>query len=368
MNESEAMAVLVSARGISYLQREHALERAGSALALLADPHAFAKELGAQGIAGLRAAIQNADRMLDRLWEDGVRLIVRGGEGYPERLERTARPPHLLFCQGCADLTDPFPLAVVGTRRADSYGLRHTRALTAELARRGMCIVSGLALGVDACAHWGALDGQGRTIAVLGGALDRLYPAENEPLLRRILEAGGSVVSEYAPGIAPTRYSFVQRNRIVAGLALGVLVTQAPFRSGAQSTVQFALEEGREVFAMPGDIDRLGSQLPNRLISEGARPVTCADDVTRLLVIEPRRGNEKRTPEPQQTAMRMDTPGRKLDSREQAVYDLLLAGDLDFDAISERTGIPSDELGSLLMMLELDGIVAALPGAVYRLA
>ena len=119
---------------------------------------------------------------------------------------------------------------------------------------------------------------------------------------------------------------------------------------------------------MPGDIDRLGSQLPNRLISEGARPVTCADDVTHLLVIEPRRGNEKRTPEPQQTAMRMDTPGRKLDSREQAVYDLLLAGDLDFDAISERTGIASDELGSLLMMLELDGVILSLPGAVYRLA
>ncbi|MGN0772916.1 MAG: DNA-processing protein DprA [Candidatus Ventricola sp.] len=368
MNESEAMAVLVSARGISYLQRERALASAGSALALLGDVRAFERELGAQGTAGLRTAIRQADRMLDRLWEDGVRLIVRGGEGYPERLARTARPPHLLFCLGCADLGDPFPIAVVGTRRADSYGLRHTRALARELARRGMCIVSGLALGVDACAHWGALDGQGRTIAVLGGALDRMYPAENEPLMRRILEAGGSVVSEYAPGTAPTRYSFVQRNRIVAGLSLGVLVTQAPYRSGAQSTVQFALEEGREVFAMPGDIDRLGSQLPNQLIGEGARPVTCAQDVTALLVIEPGRRDEEREPEPQQIALRLDAPKRKLDSREQAVCELLRAGDLDFDALSERTGISSDELGSLLMMLELDGIVAALPGAMYRLA
>ena len=122
------------------------------------------------------------------------------------------------------------------------------------------------------------------------------------------------------------------------------------------------------MFAMPGDIDRLGSQLPNRLISEGARPVTCADDVTNLLVIEPQRGNEKRTPEPQQTVMRIDAPVRKLEGREQAVYDLLLAGELDFDAISERTGIASDELGSLLMMLELDGVILSLPGAVYRLA
>ena len=365
MNESEAMAVLVSARGISYLQREYALARAGSALALLADPGAFGQELGAQGVPALRTALQNADRMLDRLWEDGVKLIVRGGEGYPERLAHTARPPHLLFCLGCADLTDPFPLAVVGTRRADSYGLRHTRALTAELSRRGMCIVSGLALGVDACAHWGALDGQGRTIAVLGGALDRFYPAENEPLMRRILDAGGSVVSEYAPGTAPTKYSFVQRNRIVAGLSLGVLVTQAPFRSGVQSTVRVALAEGREVFAMPGDIDRLGSQLPNQLIGEGARPVTSAEDITGLLVIEP-----KNRPQPTQrkTQTRTEPPGRKLDSREQAVCELLLKGDADFDAISEHTGMASDELGGLLMMLELDGIVAALPGAVYRLA
>lgn len=365
MNESEAMAVLVSAQGISYGLREHALASAGSALALLADPHAFEAALGAQGVSAVRAALKRADRMLDRLWEDGVKLIVRGGEGYPERLARTAKPPHLLFCLGSADLTDPFPLAIVGTRRADSYGLRHTRALAAELARRGMCIVSGLALGVDACAHWGALDGQGRTIAVLGGALDRFYPAENEPLMRRILDAGGSVVSEYAPGTAPTKYSFVQRNRIVAGLSLGVLVTQAPFRSGVQSTVRVALAEGREVFAMPGDIDRLGSQLPNQLIGEGARPVTGAEDITGLLVIEP-----KNRPQPaqQKAETRTEPPRRRLDSREQAVCDLLLRGDADFDAISEHTGMASDELGSLLMMLELDGIVAALPGAVYRLA
>lgn len=369
MNESEAMAVLVSAHGISYGQRERALCAAGGALALLADPHAFERELGMQGVSALRTALKHADRMLDRLWEDGVRLIAYGGEDYPKRLARTARPPHLLFCLGSAALDDPFPLAVVGTRRADSYGRRHTRALARELARSGMCIVSGLALGVDACAHWGALDGKGRTIAVLGGALDRLYPAENRPLMEKILDAGGSVISEYAPGVAPTRYSFVQRNRIVAGLSLGVLVTQAPFKSGAQSTVNMALAEGREVFAMPGDIDRLGSQLPNQLIAEGARPVTCAQDVTSLLVIEPgRRDNKPRQPAAQQAALSAEPPRRRLDSREQAVCNLLLAGEMDFDAISEQTGMESDELGSLLMMLELDGILVSLPGAMYRLA
>lgn len=363
MNESEAMAVLVSTQGIGYMRREHALAQAGSALGLLDDPRAFERELGAQGVSALRAARADADRMLDRLFEDGVRLIVRGGAGYPERLMHTAKPPHLLFCLGRADLADPFPLAIVGTRGADSYGQRHTRRLAAELAEQGMCIVSGLARGIDACAHWGALDAKGRTVAVLGGALDRMYPAENAPLMERILEAGGSVVSEYAPGMGPTRYSFVQRNRIVAGLSLGVLVTQAPHRSGAQSTVQFALDEGREVFAMPGDIDRPGSQLPNRLISEGAHPVTCAQDVMGQLVIEP--GTRRR--EPAKQAAQAQPPRRALDPREQTVCDLLLASDLDFDALSARTGIPSDELGSLLMMLELDGVIAALPGAAYRL-
>ena len=380
MNESEAMAVLVCAQGIGYMQREHALKKAGSALALLEDPYAYMKELGAAGVAVLRGALKSAERMLDALWEDGVKLVVRGGAGYPERLAQTARAPHLLFCKGSAELNDPFPLAIVGTRRADSYGMRHTRELSRQLADAGMCIVSGLALGVDTCAHKGALDAQGRTVAVLGGALDRLYPAENRYLMEKILEAGGSVVSEYAPGMAPTRYSFVQRNRIVAGLALGVLVTQAPYRSGAQSTVRYALEEGREIFALPGDIDRTGSQLPNRLIAEGARPVTCAQDITSLLVIEPGQRADRaesraeqaapRTDAPKEQAVskRQDAPERTLDGPQQAVYDLLLAGEADFDALSEKTGMRSDELGSLLMMMELDGIVLALPGAAYRLA
>ncbi len=382
MNESEAMAVLVSAKQLSYGHREAALSRAGCALALLADAGAYRRELGEEGLAAVRTALSGADRLLNKLWMDGVKLLVRGAPGYPERLAHTAKPPHLLFVQGKADLCDPFPIAVVGTRRADNYGLRHTHALAKVLAEQGMCIVSGLALGVDACAHTGALTANGRTIAVLGSSLDRFYPEANLPLMRQILEGGGSVVSEYPPETPPTRYSFLQRNRIVAGLGLGVLVTQAPEKSGAQSTVRFALEEGREVFAMPGDIDRPGSALPNRLISEGARPVCCAQDVTRLLVIEPA-GQGRRTAavtRASSTPLSLDAPRasseqtsaavptRTLDVREQTICHLLLMGEQSFDALSEQAGIASDELGSLLMMLELDGIVCALPGAMYRLA
>lgn len=377
MNEREAMAVLVSALSVSYAQREHALAKAGSALSLLADPYAQERILGPEGTSAIRRALGNAQRMLDALQKDDVHLIVQEDEGYPALLAQTARPPHLLFCKGNPNLNDPLAFSIVGTRRADAYGIRHTRRIASELAQKGVCIVSGLALGIDAAAHQGALDAKGRTIAVLGGALDKLYPEKNRALMEKIIESGGSVVSEFPPGTAPTRFSFVQRNRIVAGMSQGALVTQAPYKSGALSTVNYALEEGREVFALPGDIDRFGSQLPNKLIAEGAYPVATGQDILtvlsegRPLDASARNAKESRKKaaqkEPEQIAMRPDTPMRKLDVMEQRIYDQLLSGDLDFDALSEKTGIAGDELGSLLMMLELDGIVVSLPGLLYRL-
>lgn len=369
MNEREAWAILVSAQKLSYGQRERAVKEAGSALDLLADPHSVEQVLGPAGVSAIRAAMKNADRLLDSLQSSGVHLVMRGDAGYPRLLENIAHPPHLLFVMGRADLADPFPLAVVGTRRAGAYGLRHTREISRELAKAGMTIISGMAMGVDAASHWGALDANGRTVAVLGGALDKPYPAGNVPLMKKIVESGGSVISEYPPGVGPTRYSFIQRNRIIAGMSLGVLVSEAPFKSGAQHTVRYALSEGREVFAIPGDIDRAGSQLPNALIRDGAHMTTCAGDILAELVIEPDRKQGKK-PEQKREIIeaRPQTPARSLDADEQKVYDLLLAGDMDFDALSEKSGIAGSELGGVLMMMELDGIIEALPGLNYRLA
>jgi len=373
MNESEAMAILVSAQSISYAQRERALESAGSALRLLEDPYAQENILGAQGVAAVRNALGDAQQLLDGLRAAGVSLITQEDTGYPALLAHTARPPHLLFCMGNPDLNDALNISIVGTRRADGYGLRHTRRIARELAEKGACVVSGLALGVDTAAHWGALDAKGRTVAVLGGALERLNPRKNRALMDKILESGGSVVSEFPPGASPTRYSFVQRNRIVAGMSMGVLVTQAPHKSGALSTVNYALEEGREVFAVPGDIDRFGSQLPNKLIAEGAHPVNTAQDILPLLQDAglgkiPERKRKSKEEKPQQIAMQPSVPVRSLEPMEQRICDQLLAGDQDFDALCASTGIAEDELGSLLMMLELDGIVLSLPGTAYRLA
>lgn len=367
MLESEAMAILVGA-GVSYGRREAALRAAGSALAILAEPGLYAAQLQEKGLALLRHALADEARLLDGLAKKKMALVLREDAQYPPLLRQIAHPPHLLYVYGETDLTDRFPVAVVGTRRASAYGLTHTREIAAELARTGVCVVSGLALGIDAAAHTGALDGSGRTVAVLGSALDKPYPQENKPLMRRILESGGSVVSEYAPGTPPSRYSFLQRNRIIAGMCLGTLVTEGPRRSGALNTATRTLENGREVFALPGNVDSPGAQLPNMLISEGARLVTGAADILSALVIEP-----KDAPKAAQAAVApMEAPAEKkphipggLDETQRAICAALLAGEADFDALCAVSGLESDELGALLIEMEMDGLVTPLAGTRY---
>lgn len=367
MLESEAMAILVGA-GVSYGRREAALRAAGSALAILAEPGLYAAQLQEKGLALLRHALADEARLLGGLAKKKMALVLREDAQYPPLLRQIAHPPHLLYVYGETDLTDRFPVAVVGTRRASAYGLTHTREIAAELAQTGVCVVSGLALGIDAAAHTGALDGGGRTVAVLGSALDKPYPQENEPLMRRILESGGSVVSEYAPGTPPSRYSFLQRNRIIAGMCLGTLVTEGPRRSGALNTATRTLENGREVFALPGNVDSPGAQLPNMLISEGARLVTGAADILSALVIEP-----KGAPKAAQAAVvPMEAPAEKkphipggLDETQRAICAALLAGEADFDALCAVSGLESDELGALLIEMEMDGLVTPLAGTRY---
>lgn len=367
MLESEAMAILVGA-GVSYGRWEAALRAAGSALAILAEPGLYAAQLQEKGLALLRHALADEARLLGGLAKKKMALVLREDAQYPPLLRQIAHPPHLLYVYGETDLTDRFPVAVVGTRRASAYGLTHTREIAAELAQTGVCVVSGLALGIDAAAHTGALDGGGRTVAVLGSALDKPYPQENEPLMRRILESGGSVVSEYAPGTPPSRYSFLQRNRIIAGMCLGTLVTEGPRRSGALNTATRTLENGREVFALPGNVDSPGAQLPNMLISEGARLVTGAADILSALVIEP-----KDAPKAAQAAVApMEAPAEKkphipggLDETQRAICAALLAGEADFDALCAVSGLESDALGALLIEMEMDGLVTPLAGTRY---
>ena len=390
MLEREAMAVLVSAAGISYGRREMALRAAGSATALLADPFAYTRALGEAGASALCNMIRSGgmDRALDELRDKHVRLVMRGEAGYPKRLAEIPHPPHMLFVWGDQNLNDPYPFAIVGTRKASPYGVNHTRAIARELAQAGVCVVSGLATGIDAAAHRGALDTMGRTVAVLGGALDKFYPAQNRSLMHAIIGNGGSVVTEYPLGMAPTKYSFLHRNRIIAGMALGVLVAEGPQRSGALRTAENALDYGRDVYALPGNVDSEGSQLPHMLIRDGAQLCTCAKDILDSLGIAGGaavRSHKKQAaaPEPEQKQMAKPeaAPVREaetaeikrvmpkgLGAEEAAIWTILAEGECDFDALCERSGMGSEELGALLMMMELDGVIEALAGLHYRLA
>ena len=394
MLEREAMAVLVSTMGISYGRREMALRMAGSAEAVLADPVAYARVLGEEGTAALCRMIRTGgmERTLDTLADNRVKLVLRGEAGYPSRLMQIPNAPHLLFVWGDANLDEACPVGVVGTRKATEYGVSHTRAISREMAQAGACIVSGLATGIDAAAHRGALDANGRTVAVLGGALDKFYPAQNRSLMHAILGSGGSVITEYPLGMAPTKYSFLHRNRIIAGMSLGVLVTEGARRSGALRTAENALDYGREVFALPGDVRSEGSQLPHMLIRDGAQLITCAGDVLDTLRIEratqsaahfaqehtekeelsaavkgkPEAGKRAES-KPRDVAPRRSMP-KELGEEEAVVWKILSEGECDFDALAARSGMASEELGALLTMMELDGYIEALAGLMYRLA
>lgn len=381
MNEREAMALLVSALADQYVQREAALLKAGSAQDVLADPYAFVRQLGDKGVLAVRKAIERREDILEDIERMGAHLLLRGEEGYPERLGQIPRPPHLLFVLGEKSLEDELPIAIVGTRRAGDYGLRHTHAIAQDLALSGACIVSGLALGIDAAAHKGALDAQGRTIAVLGGGLDRFYPEQNEGLRDRILDLGGSIVTEYPMGTPAKGNRFLLRNRIIAGLSLGVLVTQGPYRSGANRTACDAADYGREVFALPGSVEDPLSQLPHKLIAEGAHLAACAADILGVLAPEralkamPKAKTEKAQREKSEPMKKgeMDTPKPKalpeyLSPEERAVMKALEGGEMEFDALCEVTGMDGAALGAVLMGLEMEGLINALAGLRYAVS
>ena len=395
--EEEAMAVLVSSVR-AYGRRARALTLAGDARALIREPERYAAVLRPDDLSALRKGIAAAEELLDRLHREGIALILPHGPGASRLLSEIRHPPHLLFCRGVADLTDPFPVGCVGTRDPSPYGLRNGKRIARELAEAGCCIVSGLALGIDAACHEGALAGKGRTVAVLGGALDRLYPRQNRGLMERILDAGGSVVTEYPPGTYATGFSFPERNRIIAGLSLGIFVAEGRERSGALSTASLALSEGREVFALPGSVEDPRSMLPHRLIAEGAKLATCGADILSEFVIEPPLGGKSgahtapaarssdssdraadRAPEtavPSETGAKPASGGSSIPPRalsvpdglgeeETAVCRALLSGIVDFDELCEATGIPGDALGALLIEMELDGLVETLPGNAF---
>jgi len=278
---------------------------------------------------------------LERLAAGGHRFVARSWPGFPPLLRAIHDPPPGLFLRGDSEpeiLARP-AVAIVGARASSGYGASVARSLARELAAAGLVVVSGLARGIDAEAHRGALEADGTTVAVLGCGIDRDYPAAHAELARRVAGAG-LIVSEYAPGVEPAPWRFPARNRIVAGLCPATVVVEARERSGALITADLALEEGREVFAVPGEITSSLSAGTNALLKLGATPLTSAVDVLASFGIEP---------EPAQGG-------------ESPLLELLPAS---ADELVRRTGLGADEIARALVELELAGLVTASEG-LYR--
>jgi DNA processing protein len=280
-----------------------------------------------------------------------IRSLALGDPMYPALLRHIPDPPARLWLRGDADpsVLDRTALAVVGARACSGYGRTVTRLLAGEAAALGVVVVSGLARGIDGEAHRAALAVGGTTVAVLGCGVDRDYPAAHTELARSILAAGGLVVSEYAPGIEPAPWRFPARNRIIAGLARATVVVEARERSGALITADFALEDGREVLAVPGEVTSALSRGTNALLRLGATPATSAADVLEALGVEVR-----------PVAVVPDDPAAA------AVLDAIAEGASTLDALGRRCALEPGRLAGALAVLELESLVVVDDGIVRR--
>jgi DNA processing protein len=293
---------------------------------------------------------------VDRIWEKivaaDVKVLTWEDDEYPRRLKEIAQPPPVLYLRGSLKPEDDWAVGIVGTRRMTAYGRIITEDTAHLLAVNGITVVSGLARGVDAVAHSGAIKAGGRTIAVLGSGVDRIYPPEHRKLADQILECG-VLISDYPPGTPPEASNFPPRNRLISGLSLAVLIVEAGVRSGALITAQFAAEQGRDVFAVPGNINAPHSAGPNRLIRDGAIPLLDPRDLLETLDLE-------HVPEHQ--AARSILPPEPKEAR---LLEILGQEPKHVDELTNLAGLPIEEVSATLTMMELKGMVRQVGGMNY---
>lgn len=280
-------------------------------------------------------------------------MITPSDSEYPQRLKLIHDPPDHLDIIGQILPQDDLALAVVGTRKFTSYGREVTEKLVGELAAAGLTIVSGLARGIDTLAHEAALAVGGRTLAILGSGIHIIYPPENQELCKKIVQKG-AVISEFPPEMGPTNFTFPRRNRVISGVSLGTLVIEAGEKSGALITAQEALNQSREVFAVPGSIFSPVSVGPNFLIKQGAHPITTASEILEILDVEVRG--------------RMQEAGRKLpgSEEEKVLFHILESGPKHIDDLIRESGLSTATVGAILAMMEIKGIVKNMGRQEYR--
>lgn len=292
----------------------------------------------------------------------GIRIITPLDDEYPEALKAIHDPPLALYVRGNFLPNDTHALGIVGSRKATHYGLNVADRMAYQLAQSGFTVVSGLARGIDTAAHTGALKAKGRTIAVLGAAIDQLTPPENAELADAIAKSG-AVVSEYPLGRQADRQTFPYRNRIISGVSMGVLVVEAGAKSGSLHTADAALEQGRTVFAVPGRIDHPAAKGTNRLIKNGAKLVDNVGDILEefeLLIPPGVLGEPEKQP-----AARPEIP---LSEEEKKLVEILWQGEQDVDSLTRETEMASSEISGLLLGLEMKRVIKMLPGRRVELA
>lgn len=367
--ELEPLLRLALTAGVGPQRLTLLIDRYGSAEQVLATParelallpgvgprvaEAVARQGGREGRAAARQA-------LTALRRAGAIAITRHDAAYPDVFRFVHEPPFLLFAAGRFESLESPAVAIVGSRTPTRYGREAATSFARDLAAHGYAIVSGMARGVDSAAHLGAVEVGGVTIGVLGHGIDLVYPPENRSLFARVRE-GGLLLSEFVPGETPRAGNFPRRNRLIAALSDGVVVVEMKLASGAQHTVNFALELGREVMAVPGAIDSPQSEGSNQLIRDGARAVTRAAEV-----IEELSGISPGPDTPTGLTRRRDPPALLLlDERERVIVEALDAEPRHVDALAEETGIGGGQLLATLLDLELRGVAESLPGKRFR--
>lgn len=293
---------------------------------------------------------------LEKVWarieSQGIKILTWKDDAYPARLKEIEQPPPVLYIRGEYLPDDLYAVAIVGTRRVTPYGRQITEELSSYLVSNGITIISGLARGVDAIAHQTALKSGGRTIGVLGSGVDKIYPPEHRQLAERMMESG-AIISDYAPGTPPDASNFPPRNRIISGLSLAVVVIEAGETSGALITAEFAAEQGREIFAVPGSILAPQSKGTNKLIQKGALPLLSVNDLMQALNLT-RMGEHK--------AARKIIPA---DETEARLMNVLSTEPLHVDEIRNQTELPIEKVSAALALMELKGMVRQVGGMNY---
>ncbi|QXM06158.1 DNA-processing protein DprA [Crassaminicella indica] len=352
MNEKEYMVWLHSIDGIGNKTLENLLKIFGSAENIFKAPIEKFNQFRGINKAIVNNIVKNRNpyyinELMNKIKKHNIEIIGRNSKEYPENLKNIYNPPYLLYKKGTILKKDENAIAIVGSRKASSYGKYVAYKLASDLAKKGIVVISGMAYGVDTMAHKGALEHGGRTIAVLGCGLDTCYPKANYHLMLEI-EKSGAVISEYSIETKPLPGNFPVRNRIISGMSKGVIVVEASINSGSLITVEFALEQGREVFAIPGNINSSLSAGTNKLIKEGAKLVTDIEDVLEELHIEIDEKEENQIP---------------LSALESKVYNVILDKQpIHIELLLKELSWNVDKVSSIITVLQLKGLVEQLPG------